>query len=197
MKTLLLGLAVLVAAPAAATSLADVAASLKATTSLSADFVQTAPDGKVANGVMQLARPGRIRFAYGKGDILIVGDGKRLTFVDYKVRQVSQWPVKSTPLGILLASDPDISGVAKIVEDGDRGLLVEARDPKRPEFGTLTIGFRHDPAAPGGLALAGWTARDAQGGVSVVQLSNVRYNADLAKVDWGFRDPRRSAAGRP
>ena len=32
---------------------------------------------------------------------------------------------------------------------------------------------------------------DAQGGRSEVRLSNVTYNADLSKADFGFKDPRR------
>ncbi len=179
------------ASPALASPLDDVAASLKATTSLSAAFTQTGADGRVASGRLLLARPGKIRFTYDKSKLLIVGNGKTLTFVDYAVNQVSQWPVRSTPLGILLASDPDLSGVAKVTSETKAGVVVEARDPKRPEFGTLSIVFTRDAAAPGGLALSGWTARDAQGGVSTVQLSDVRYNADLSKADFGFKDPRR------
>lgn len=181
----------LVAAPASAADLEDVAASLKATTSMSADFVQTGADGKVLTGRMILARPGKIRFQYDKAKLLIVGNGRTLTFVDYGVNQVSQWPVKSTPLGILLASEPDLSGVAKIAQVTDTGVIVEARDPKRPEFGSLAISFRTDKAAPGGLSLAGWTSFDAQGGRTTTQLTGIRYNADLSKADFGFRDPRR------
>lgn len=177
------------ASPAA--NLGDVAASLKATTSLGADFTQTGADGKVLTGRMILARPGKIRFQYDKAKLLIVGNGRTLTFVDYGVNQVSQWPVKSTPLGILLSSEPDLSGVARIAQIADDGVIVEARDPKRPEFGSLAIKFRTDKAAPGGLALAGWTSFDAQGGRTTTILSNARYNTDLSKADFGFRDPRR------
>ncbi len=190
MKTLL-PLLLLVAAPAVAAPLDDVAASLKATTSLAADFTQTGADGKVLTGRMILARPGKIRFSYDKAKLLIVGNGHTLTFVDYAVNQVSQWPVKSTPLGILLASEPDLSKVARVIESNGDRVVVEARDPKRPEFGTLSIAFARDGAAPGGLALRGWTARDAQGGTSTVQLNGATYNADLSKADFGFRDPRR------
>ncbi len=189
MKILLLALAI--AAPATAAPLDDVAASLKATTSLAADFTQTGADGRVLTGRMILARPGKIRFQYDKAKLLIVGNGRTLTFVDYAVNQVSQWPVKSTPLGILLSSEPDLSRVAKIVQSDGARVIVEARDPKRPEFGTLSIAFTRDSAAPGGLALKGWTARDAQGGISTVQLFGPKYNADLSKADFGFRDPRR------
>jgi outer membrane lipoprotein-sorting protein len=190
-KTLLLAALLSAAAPAVAAPLDDVAASLKATTSLAADFSQTGADGQVLTGRMTLARPGKIRFQYDKAKLLIVGNGRTLTFVDYAVNQVSQWPVKSTPLGILLASEPDLSSVAKVVASDARGVVVEARDPKRPEFGTLEIGFARDAAAPGGLALRGWTVRDAQGGSSQVRLTDAKYNADLSKVDFGFKDPRR------
>lgn len=187
-----LAIAVLaIAAPATAAPLDDVAASLKATTSLSADFTQTGADGRVLTGKMILARPGKIRFQYDKAKLLIVGNGRTLTFVDYAVNQVSQWPVKSTPLGILLSSEPDLSRVAKVVEADANRVIVEAHDPKRPEFGTLSIAFSRNAAAPGGLALKGWTARDAQGGTSTVQLFTPRYNADLSKADFGFKDPRR------
>lgn len=191
MKNLILLLS-LAAAPAAASSLDDVAASLKATTSLSANFTQTGADGSVLTGKMLLARPGKIRFAYDKAKQLIVGNGKTLTFVDYSVRQVSQWPVKSTPLGILLASEPDLSRVAKVTVENSSGLIVEARDPKRPEFGTLEIAFARNASAPGGLALEGWTARDAQGGRTDTRLSGASYNADMSKADFGFRDPRQA-----
>lgn len=187
----LLASASLAAAPAGAATLTDVAASLKATTSMSAGFTQTGADGKVQTGQMILARPGKIRFQYDKAKLLIVGNGRTLTFVDYGVNQVSQWPVKSTPLGILLASEPDLSGVAKIAQVTDSGVIVEARDPKRPEFGALAISFRTDKAAPGGLSLAGWTSFDAQGGRTTTILSDIKYNADLSKADFGFRDPRR------
>jgi outer membrane lipoprotein-sorting protein len=181
----------LFAAPVAAAPIDDVAASLKATTSMAASFSQFGPDGREQTGRMILARPGKIRFQYDKAKLLIVGNGRTLTFVDYNVGQVSQWPVKSTPLGILLASEPDLSRVARVVAEAPAGLVVEARDPKRPEFGTLSIVFERDKAAPGGLALRGWTVLDAQGGRSEVRLSNVTYNADLSKADFGFRDPRR------
>lgn len=184
-------LLVAIAAPAHAASLDNVAASLKATTSMAADFTQTGADGRVLTGRMILARPGKIRFQYDKAKQLIVGNGKTLTFVDYSVNQVSQWPVKSTPLGILLASEPDLAGMARIAQANDAGVIVDARDPKRPEFGSLAIKFRADTAAPGGLALAGWTSFDAQGGRTTTILSNARYNADLSKADFGFRDPRR------
>jgi outer membrane lipoprotein-sorting protein len=183
--------ALLVAAPVSATSLADIATSLKGTTSLAADFTQAGADGRVLTGKLWLARPGKVRFQYNTAKMLLVANGRTLSFIDYDVRQVSQWPVRRTPLQILLAAEPDLAPVARIVADTPDGVEIAARDPKRPEFGTLAIRFARVAGAPGGLALAGWTALDAQGGRSEVRLNNVRYGADLAKVSFNFVDPRR------
>ncbi|WP_353217760.1 outer-membrane lipoprotein carrier protein LolA [Sandarakinorhabdus sp.] len=183
--------AALLAAPAAATTLAEVAASLMGTTSLAADFTQAGADGRVLAGKLWLARPGKVRFQYDTARMLLVADGRTLSFVDYEVKQVSQWPVRRTPLQILLAAEPDLAPIARITTDSADLIEVSARDPKRPEFGTLSIRFTRSAGAPGGLALAGWTALDAQGGRSEVRLANIRYNASLSGVSFAFKDPRR------
>jgi outer membrane lipoprotein-sorting protein len=188
MKQLFLLPLLALAAPASATSLADIAVSLKG---LSADFTQAGPDGRVLAGKLWLARPGKVRFQYNTAKMLLVGDGRTLSFIDYEVKQVSQWPVRRTPLQILLAAEPDLAPIARITADTPDGVEVAARDPKRPEFGTLSIRFVRAASAPGGLALAGWTALDAQGGRSEVRLANVRYGASLAGVSFGFTDPRK------
>src|SRR5688500_10987035 len=78
------------AAPSA--DLSKVQAHLRAVNSMTANFVQTDAKGRSLTGTLQLKRPGRIRFEYGRGvDVLLVADGKRLTFVDYEVGQKSSW----------------------------------------------------------------------------------------------------------
>jgi outer membrane lipoprotein-sorting protein len=193
-RTSLCAALLLFALPAAATTLDDVKASLKATTTMTAGFVQTAADGRQQTGKLLLARPGKIRFEYNKAPMLVVADGSRLTFVDYEVAQVSQWPIRSTPLGVLLDTDADLSRFARVTGSTPTLVQVEARDPKRPEYGAITLGFRPDAAAPGGLALLGWTSIDAQNNLTDVHLTDVRYNVAVEKGSFTFRDPRRHAA---
>ncbi|MGL4542835.1 MAG: LolA family protein [Polymorphobacter sp.] len=176
-----------------AAALAQVRASLKATTTMTADFVQTAADGTQLSGTLSLARPGKIRFQYARAPILIVADGNWLRFVDYEVSQVSQWPIRSTPLGVLLNNEADLSRFARAV-DSPKGLtLIEARDPKHPEYGAITMGFKPDGNAPGGLRLLGWTALDAQNNLTEVRLENARYNVAIPNTRFSFRDPRPKA----
>jgi outer membrane lipoprotein-sorting protein len=183
----LLAAAPLAAAPA---TIDDVRASLKATTTMTAGFTQTAANGGVLTGKLLLARPGRIRFQYDKAPLLVVADGKRLSVVDYQVAQVSQWPIKSTPLGVLLDGDADLAKYAHVSGIVANGVLVEARDAGHPEYGAITLAFARDPDAPGGLALTGWTALDAQNNRTEVALTDVHYNVAVPDKSFAFRDPR-------
>ena len=93
------GLALAVPAIAqSANALSSVQSHLKATSSMTADFVQTDRNGQRLSGKLTLKRPGKIRFQYQKDvPLLIVGDGSRLTMIDYQVKQVQSWPVKNSP----------------------------------------------------------------------------------------------------
>lgn len=182
------------AAPLSAQSddLSLVTAHLKAVTTMTAGFTQTDRAGKVLAGTLTLKRPGKIRFQYQQGvPLLIVGDGKALTFIDYSVKQVSRWPIGNSPLGVLLDPTKDLSRFAKIVPAGDsRIVLAEARDPRRPEYGSITLAFARDAAAPSGLRLQGWVALDAQNNRTSVRLTNQQFNVAVSDKAFTWRDPR-------
>ena len=182
------------AAPAAAQNaeLAKVQAHITSVDTMTANFVQTDARGRSAAGTLQLKRPGRIRFQYGSGDLLLVGTGGRLVFLDYTVGQKSSWALNKTPLGILLSSSPDVKRIAKIAPNPDKRILVaRARDPDNPQFGTLVLAFLRSPAAPGGLQLYGWTAIDAQNKRTTVKLSNVRYKVAVPESAFTYAEPKK------
>jgi outer membrane lipoprotein-sorting protein len=210
MKRLLASMAVLVAAssvvisPMVATAqqqppsdLIKVNAYIRAVKSMTADFAQTDRNGQTLTGKLTLVQPGKIRFQYQKGvPLLIVGDGKALTMIDYEVRQVQRWPIGSSPLGALLDPSKDLSKFGKVIQTGDpETLSVQARDPKRPEFGTITMIFQRIPSAPTGLQLYGWVALDSQNNRTAVRLSNQRYGVPVSDSAFKWTDPR--PKGRP
>lgn len=186
--------AFVVAAPVQAQSadLASVSAHLKAVSTMTASFAQTDRAGKTLTGTLSIKRPGKIAFRYQKGvPLLIVSDGRALTFVDYSVRQVQQWPVRNSPLGALLDPNRDLSRFGKIRPSNDpRVLLAEVRDPKRPEYGTITLAFVRQPSAPAGLILQGWVALDSQGNRTSIRLTDQRYNVAVSDEAFKWRDPR-------
>lgn len=185
---------VAMAAPAQAQSgdIAKVEQHLSAVQSMTANFTQTDSKNRVARGTLQLKRPGRIRFQYQGDDLVLVGNGSKLTFVDYAVGQKSSWDLNKTPLGILLGANPDINRIAKIMPQADpRILLVRARDARRPEFGTLLLAFVRSPSAPGGLLLEGWTAIDAQNKRTTIKLNNQRYNVAVPESAFTYAEPKK------
>ncbi|VAX05739.1 hypothetical protein MNBD_ALPHA03-1974 [hydrothermal vent metagenome] len=171
-----------------AETLRKIEKSLNAVRSLKADFVQRAPDGSVAEGILYLERPGKLRFDFGDdAPFLVVSNGSLLTFVDYEVKQVSRWPIKKTPLGILVDEEikfdssievPDIIRFAGLVK-------VPVIDPKRQEYGYIILIFEEST-----MELKAWEVVDAQGYTTRVALVNPEYNVEIDNKKFKFKDPR-------
>ena len=193
----LASIAIMVAAPLGAQQapggeLATVQQHLQAMTTLTADFAQTDRDGRVLTGTLTMKQPGRIRFQYQKGvPLLIVAEGGALTFIDYSVKQVQRWPIKNSPLGVLLDPSRDIGRYAKVVPTADpRVVSVDANDTKHPEYGRITLIFARDSAAPAGLMLQGWVALDSQNNRTTIRLSKQRYGGPVSDNAFRWNDPR-------
>ncbi len=186
----------LAAAPAAETALspdlAQVQTHLRSVATMTADFAQTDRNGQTVTGTLQLKRPGRVRFQYQEGvPLLVVGDGKALIMVDYKVKQVSRWPVGNTPLGLVLDPDKDIGRYARIVPSSMPDIvLVTDQKAHHRGYGSITVAFRRSPGAPGGLMLDGWTVLDAQNNRTTVRLSGQHFNVPIDDSAFRWTDPR-------
>ena len=182
-------------APAAAQSsnaqLDQVATALRAITTLRADFTQTDRSGQALTGKLALKTPGKIRFAYDNANMLVVSNGSALTLVDYDVRQVERWPISDSPLGALLDPRRDVKRYGKLVPSADPDVVsIEVTDPKKPEYGRITLIMTREPGAPGGLELAGWVALDSQNRRTTVRLEKHRYGVPIAESEFRYRDPR-------
>jgi outer membrane lipoprotein-sorting protein len=181
------------AAPAAAAESPDMArlkAHIGSVQTMTAAFTQTDAGGRSAAGTLQLKRPGKIRFQYGSGDLLMIANGKTLTMIDYQVGQKSSWPLSRTPLGVLLSGSPDFNGRAQILPAADpRVVAVRARNSS--QYGQLTLAFLRSPSAPGGLQLYGWTAIDARNRRTTVRLSDVRYNVAVPEDAFTYAEPKK------
>jgi outer membrane lipoprotein-sorting protein len=189
----LIPVAVVAAVPTSAAESPDLArlkAHLTAMQTMTAHFTQTDAKGRVETGTLQMKRPGRIRFEYSGGDVLLVADGKRLNFLDYQVGQKSSWPLSKTPLGALLSGSPDFNGKAEILPSTDSRVVV-ARAKNASQYGQVTLAFLRNGSAPGGLQMYGWTAIDPQGHRTTVKLSDVRYNVAVPDSAFTFAEPKK------
>lgn len=186
--------AIVAAVPASAAApspdLARLKAHLSGVQTMTANFTQIDARGRAATGTLQMKRPGRIRFQYGGNDLLLVADGKRLTFLDYTVGQKSSWPLSRTPLGPLLSGSPDFNGKAEILPSTDNRIVV-ARAKSAGQYGQLTLAFLRNASAPGGLQLYGWTAIDPQNNRTTVKLTNVRFNVAVPESAFTYAEPKK------
>ncbi len=171
---------------------------LRAMTTMTASFSQSDRSGQILNGNLTIKQPGRIRFQYGKeANLLIVGDGKALTMIDYDVNQVQRWPIRTSPLSALLNPERDLKKYAKIIlTRNPRVLSAEVRDPKRPEYGIITMVFQEKAGAPGGLSLDGWVSLDSKNNRTSIRLSGQKYGVAVSNGRFKWTDPRRKSRGK-
>ena len=186
-----------VPAPSAAATgpLADAVAALRGISTLRADFTQTDRNGQRSNGVLTIKRPGKIRFQYAPGiPLLIVGDGRALTLIDYEVRQVQRWPIKNSPLGALLDPTRDVKKFGTLQPATDPAVVsIEVRDRSHPEYGVITMIFDRKAGMPGGLELVGWVALDSQNKRTTIRLTNQQYGLAVSDDTFRWNDPRKPA----
>jgi outer membrane lipoprotein-sorting protein len=183
----------LAAAQSTEQQLDQVVAALRAITTMTADFTQTDRNGRTVRGKLTLKRPGKIRFEYEKGvNMLLVGDGKALTFLDYDVNQKQRWPIGNSPLGALLDPNRDVKKYGKVVATGNPNVYsVQVKDSRNGI--AITLIFVKDAGAPGGLELTSWVALDAQNQRTTVRLSNQRYGMAVADSAFRYKEPRSSS----
>lgn len=175
-------------APQDQADVARIEAYLNSTRSLTARFLQVAPDGGLSRGQAWLVRPGRMRFQYDPpSPFLLVGGNGLLVFNDKQLNQTSNIPLSSTPLGLLLQDNLRLSGDITITgfvrQPGQLQLSVVRT--KSPQDGTLTLVFSDPP-----LQLRQWTVLDQQRHETRVTLSDIKLGGSYPNSLFEFIDPR-------
>ena len=144
---------------------------------MTGDFVQVGPDGKLSRGTFALRRPGRLRFAFDPPNrALIVADGTWVGVCDTQIGVFDRFPLSETPLDLLLRDRVDLrdENAVQAIERAAGQLRVRAIDPEAPEQGSITLIFSDVP-----LELRQWVVVDAQGLTTTVALQETQSNISL------------------
>lgn len=168
--------------------IARVEAYLNGIRTLHARFRQTAPNGSTSGGQVWLERPGRLRFEYDPpSPFLLVGGHGLLVFHDNQLKQTSNIPLGSTPLGLLLQDNLRLSGDVTVtgLTRAPGQLQLRLLRTKSPADGTLTLVFADAP-----LALRQWSVVDAQRQETRVTLYNIELGGTFKQSLFEFIDPR-------
>jgi outer membrane lipoprotein-sorting protein len=193
-RTLLLAPLILLPLPAAAApiGLAELSRYINAIDTAKADFTQVNADGTVATGRIFIRRPGRARFEYdGRDAALVLASAGSVAIFDPKSNQPpEQYPLKRTPLNLILARQVDLGRAGMVVghREVENTTRVVAQDPENPEYGTIELVFTRDP-----LALRQWVITDDAGNQTTVILGELLAGGSLpgSLFDIGAEADRR------
>jgi outer membrane lipoprotein-sorting protein len=163
---------------AAKISLADLSAYLNGLTTLQADFTQVNSDGTIATGRLFIRRPGRVRFEYAPPNkSLVMAGGQQVAIFDPKSNQPpEQYPLKRTPLNLILAADINLARAKMVVghKQVENTTRVVAQDPDNPNYGTIELVFTENP-----VELRQWIITDDSGNKTTVSLGDMRKGVSI------------------
>lgn len=142
------------------------------------EFVQLNPDGNQIAGKFFISRPGKLRFNYEPPSPLrVISDGRNLAVGNQKLKTWSLYPLRATPLKLLLADQIDLkSSDVKSVTSTEQ--LTTVVMGNRNLFGRSTITMMFDSET---YELRQWTITDAQGKDTTVLIFNIETGVDFAK----------------
>jgi outer membrane lipoprotein-sorting protein len=112
-------------------------------TTLQADFEQINSDGSIDRGKLYIRRPGRMRLEYTAPNnaLVIAGAGSVAIFDDKSKNGPTLFPLKKTPLNLLLKKNVDLYKNEMITEHtaNNENTFIVAKDPKRKSQGSIKM----------------------------------------------------------
>ena len=146
--------------------------------SMMGEFIQFGPNGEQTGGRFFLQRPGKIRFDYNKpSPIMVKADGRTVGINNKKLKTWDYFPLRKTPLRLLLADKIDVNDKAiqsvKLEEDLTTVVLAD-----KSLFGKSKITLMFDPNS---YDLRQWTITDNQGKDTSVMIFNIKKNVKFKK----------------
>lgn len=163
---------------------------LSSISSVVSDFGQLSADGTKATGKFFLKRPGKMRWQYNPPTpVLLVSNGKVVTYYDAGLDQVTYVGVDDTLAGFIAQKDIRLESASthltnfEVANDGTiRATVVQK---KKPTEGSLTLEFGDKP-----LQIKGMTTVDAAGSRTVVTFTNLQFGPVIDDKLFTFDDPR-------
>ena len=140
-------------------------------------------------GTFYIQRPGRIRFNYeDPSPIMVVSNGKTLAVNNKKLKTWSYYPLRKTPLSLLLSNSIEIDDKSIRSVDAQDDITTVVMGNKNI-FGDSEITLLFDPQTQD---LRQWTIKDAQGKETSVMIFNVEKNINIPKKTFKIGQKPRS-----
>ena len=153
-------------------SLDELSGYLNTLQSARSDFTQVNDDGTLSTGRFYINRPGRARFEYdGKDAAKVIAGQGSVVIHDPKSNQPPEsYPLRRTPLSIILAERVDLNRARMVVGHDYDGTAtrVRAQDPEHPDYGSIDLYFTGEP-----VQLRKWVINDGAGSQTTVILGGM------------------------
>ena len=171
--------------PARADLKSDTLAALRAhyasVPTMKGEFLQFGPTGDQSGGEFSIKRPGKVRFDYeAPSPVQVVSNGLAVMVVNKKLKTFDSYPLKNTPLKLLLDDKLDISeeSILDVTVEDDVTTIVMG---DKQIFGNSIITLLFEPET---FELRQWTIKDAQGKETSVMVFNVEDNVDISDREF-------------
>ncbi|WP_162841529.1 LolA family protein [Salaquimonas pukyongi] len=141
------------------------------------EFLQFGPKGEQSSGTFAIKRPGKVRFDYeAPSPIEVVSNGLAVMVINNKLKTFDSYPLKNTPLKLLLDDQLNIGDKA-ILDVQVNGELTTVVLGDKQIFGDSIITLQFESET---FELRQWTIKDAQGKETSVSVFNVENNVKLS-----------------
>lgn len=178
-------LAISLATPALADVKSETMAALRAhyaqVPTMKGEFLQFDDKGNQSGGVFAIKRPGKVRFDYeAPSPVEVISNGLAVMVINNKLKTFDSYPLKNTPLKILLDDKLDISdeAILDVKKTSDATTIVLG---DKQLFGNSEITLLFEPET---FDLRQWTIKDAQGKETSVMVFNVEENIRLSERNF-------------
>ena len=172
--------------------LARISDYLNGLTTAQSTFTQYNEDGSRSTGTLYVKRPGRMRFEYDAPNSgIVIAGGSPVIIHDRKSNQPPEtYPLKRTPLSIILARRVDLGRANMVVGHSSEGALtvVRAQDPENPEYGHIDLKFSDSP-----VRLVQWIVTNEHGSRTAVALDGLKTGMSLSDNMFNTQTPRGGA----
>lgn len=151
---------------------------LNSITGIIGEFSQVAGEKK-DNGKFYMLRPGRIRLDYTTSPIQLISNGQDLYFVDKALDQITTVPLTSTPAGILIRKNINLSNADIVVSEtksANNSFALRMHIKGQEGIGYMIVNFSESP-----VSLQSWTVVDATGNAVDVVFKNMNVKDDFQK----------------
>jgi len=151
---------------------------LNSVTGLAGTFVQTSA-GAQQRGDFAMLRPGRVRLDYDNMPIQLISDGADLYFFDKSLDQITTVPLTSTPAGILVRKNINLTNAdINVVEttDNKNTFALQMNLRGQEGLGHMTVVFDKKP-----VKLNSWSVVDATGSTTDVVFNGLKEKTNFGK----------------